>query len=469
VLLVTLYLGCLAVIAAFDGWLAVTWVRARLRPERTPELPLDAFPMVTFQVAVCDEGPVVEGAVASIVALDYPRERYEIQLCDDSTDPASIAACERIVASYRAGGVAVTRLARHHRDGFKAANLNHARPFARGEYLALLDADFRIPPEFLRRTLPLLVGDARVAAVQTHFVHANAGRSLLTRAYEMVYDLHQRVEQLTRSNWGAWMEFMGSAGIWRARAVDECGGWPTETGTEDVHLSLLAQLRGWTIRFSTATTSVGRLPETPAAFRRQQVRWALSMGWLARRLGWRILSAPAPFVARLSGLLHVTAHFVYVAMAGVMLLSWPVARIVAADPGLRWVQTAAIALLGASIVLGGPIVGETNRRAGRRGLVALRAGFLLTYVNAGMSMLAARAYLAGLFGLPVREWRASGAAAGAERGRGLDLVLEALAVASAALAAWTSVRHELYLLPLPGLLFGSCTVLFLALSLRRGR
>lgn len=268
------------------------------------------LPSVTVQLPVFNERTVVERLIACAGRLDYPRDRLEIQVLDDSTDETRALArdaAERLSAQ----GIHAVYLHRAGRLGFKAGALEEGLSHARGDFLAIFDADFLPPPDFLLKTVPYFLGDERMACVQGRWGHLNEDDSLLARAQALAIDGHFGIEQAAR-NWnGLPMNFNGSAGVWRKRAIVEAGGWQHDTLTEDMDLSYRAQLAGWRMRYCAEAVAPAEIPDTLCALQRQQFRWAKGSIETARKLHGRIWRGPWAFFERLQATLHVTHYLIH--------------------------------------------------------------------------------------------------------------------------------------------------------------
>ncbi len=233
----------------------------------------DVWPMVTVQLPLFNELYVVERLIDAVADLDYPRKLLEIQVLDDSTDETTRLARAR-VTHHRKQGLEIRLIHRRERCGFKAGALAAGFEAARGEYLAVFDADFVPPSDFLRRTVPYLVAEPRLGFLQTRWGYLNADYSALTRAQTIALDGHFVVEHLGRNRNGLLMNFNGTAGVWRREAIKVAGGWHSDTLTEDLDLSFRAQLAGWNALYLPEVEAPAELPPQIAAFKRQQARWA---------------------------------------------------------------------------------------------------------------------------------------------------------------------------------------------------
>ncbi len=269
------YLIAALAVALYGGnalLLAALYLRHRARhPARPPEP--EEWPMVTVQLPLYNEMYVVQRLIDAIARLEYPRDRLQVQVLDDSTDETTRLARAR-AAYHRAHGLEIEVVHRPERRGFKAGALAHGLERARGQFIAIFDADFVPPPDFLKRTVPYLVADAGLGFVQTRWGYLNPDYSPLTRAQTIALDGHFVVEHLGRNRCGLLMNFNGTAGIWRREAILSAGGWQSDTLTEDVDLSFRAQLAGWRALYLPEVECPAELPPQMAAFQRQQARWA---------------------------------------------------------------------------------------------------------------------------------------------------------------------------------------------------
>lgn len=289
----------------------------------------DNWPHVTTQLPVYNEADVAARLIDAVVAMDYPRDKHEIQILDDSTD-ACRDLIDRLVAQYVEEGYDIKAVRRSDRHGYKAGALAHATPLAKGEYLPVFDADFVPPRDFLKHAVALLLNNPRAACVQGRWGHLNRDESWLTRAQALGIDGHFAIEQGARA-WNAlMMNFNGTAGIWRKAAILDpaVGGWSADTLTEDLDLSYRAQLAGWEIEYSVDLVCPAELPGTAKALKSQQRRWATGSIQVARKLLPRIWRAPLRLSQKVEATLHLTHYSIAVFMlvlaifARPMLLVW---------------------------------------------------------------------------------------------------------------------------------------------------
>ncbi len=277
---------------------------------------------MTVQAPVFNELHVVERLIHALAALDYPRERLQIQILDDSSDEttALAAAC---VEHYRAQGLAIELVHRQPRPGFKAGALAAAMSQASGEIIAIFDADFIPAPDFLRRTVPAMLVHDQVGFIQTRWSHLNDAYSLLTQAQALALDGHFVVEQTVRQRSGWLFGFNGTAGLWRRSCIDDAGGWQTDTLCEDLDLSYRAQLRGWQGLYLPDVNAPAEIPPQLAAFKRQQGRWATGSIQTFRKLAGQVARSPRPLTHKVEGIIHLGAYFCHPLMVLLLLLTLP--------------------------------------------------------------------------------------------------------------------------------------------------
>ena len=231
------------------------------------------WPAVTVQLPIYNERNVAERVIRAAASMDYPRDRLEIQVLDDSVDETK-QIIDRLVERLAREGLDIKAVRREDRDGYKAGALAHGTALARGEFLAVFDADFVPGPDFLRRALPPFLADSRIAFVQTRWGHLNRGENILTICLALGIDGHFLVEQPARAKSGLFMNFNGTAGVWRRQAIEDAGGWSSRTLTEDLDLSYRVLLAGWKPCYIEDVTVPSELPATITGAKSQQFRWA---------------------------------------------------------------------------------------------------------------------------------------------------------------------------------------------------
>ncbi|MCA9950223.1 MAG: glycosyltransferase [Anaerolineales bacterium] len=231
------------------------------------------LPLVTVQLPIYNERFVVGRLIETAVALDYPPDKLQIQVVDDSTDDTTEIA-RALVVDYQARGVNIQLLHRQNRQGYKAGALAASLDGATGEYLAIFDADFQPKPDFLRSTIPHFNVEDDLGMIQARWGHLNADATALTGAQAIALDKHFAMEQTVRHRAQLFPKFNGAAGVWRRRCLEDAGGWQADTVCEDLCLSTRAILRGWQFRFLNDVIAPAELPTSIMAYKNQQARWA---------------------------------------------------------------------------------------------------------------------------------------------------------------------------------------------------
>ncbi len=302
--------------------LVMAWGYWRTR-HSTPPRPAnpDQWPLVTVQLPIFNEMFVAGRLVDAVCALDYPRDRLEIQVLDDSTDETSELIAEHVERA-RLQGVNVLHLQRQDRRGYKAGALEEGLSQASGELVAIFDADFVPPADYLRNTVPYFA-DPEIGMVQARWGHLNRDFSLLTRVQAIFLDGHFVVEHTARHRGGMFFNFNGTAGIWRRQAIVDAGGWEHDTLTEDLDLSYRSQLAGWRFLYLPELVVPAELPIEVAAYKSQQHRWAKGSVQTGRKLLGRVLRAPLPWKVKLEAFVHLTNNWSYALMVALSLLVFP--------------------------------------------------------------------------------------------------------------------------------------------------
>ncbi len=295
-----------------------------LKNRDRPPLPLAHFeelPVVTVQLPVFNEIYVVERLLKAVSALDYPRDRLQIQVLDDSTDDTCdvTRAC---VEKLQERGFEVELLQRTNRVGYKAGALEAGLDTARGDFVCILDADFVPQPELLQETVHFFT-DPKVGMIQTRWGHLNRGYSLLTRVQAMFLDGHLLLEQVARSRSGRFFNFNGTAGLWRKSCIQESGGWQHDTLTEDLDLSYRAQLEGWKFVFLTDVVTPAELPVDMNGFKSQQHRWTKGSIQTCKKLLPTIWRSKLPLAIKIEATGHLTSNFAYLLLACLCVLLHP--------------------------------------------------------------------------------------------------------------------------------------------------
>ena len=283
---------------------------------------MDDLPMVTTQLPVYNEANCVERLLEAVCAIDYPKDKHEIQVLDDSTDEC-YNVTQRKVAEMKARGFNITLIHRTNRKDYKAGALKEGMETAKGEFIAIFDADFVPEKDFLLKTVPYMVMDSKVGLVQGRWGHLNRTESGLTLAQSIGIDGHFVVEQSARSWGGLFMNFNGTAGVWRKQAILDAGGWEGDTLTEDMDLSYRSQLAGWKMKFVFDVIVPAELPNDINAFKAQQFRWAKGSIQTAIKVLPRVFRAKIPFRIKLGSFMHTTHYSIHPCMLFTALCAFP--------------------------------------------------------------------------------------------------------------------------------------------------
>src|SRR5580658_8412812 len=280
-------------------------------PARFPE---GQLPFVTVQLPIYNEQFVIDRLIDACCRIDYPRDRFEIQLLDDSTDETTLVA-ESIVQRYAIGAEGlppqpIVYLHRTNRHGYKAGALEEGLKTAKGELVAIFDADFVPPPDWLRRVVDQFT-DPTIGMVQTRWTHLNRNYSFLTQVEAILLDGHFVLEHGGRSRAGVYFNFNGTAGMWRRAAIDEAGGWQHDTLTEDTDLSYRAQLKGWKFKYLQDVECPAELPIEMTAFKTQQARWAKGLIQTSIKVLPKIFRSNVPRRIKVEAVYHLTANLSY--------------------------------------------------------------------------------------------------------------------------------------------------------------
>src|SRR6266487_6549777 len=286
-----------------------------------PEQKFSELPRVTVQLPIFNEQYVVDRLLQAVCRLNYPREKLDIQLLDDSTDETADVA-RGLVEHYAAQGYPISYIHRTNRAGYKAGALHEGLKVAKGEFVAIFDADFVPPTDFLLRTIHHFT-QPKVGMVQTRWTHINRHYSFLTEVEAILLDGHFVLEHSGRARHDVFFNFNGTAGIWRRQAIEEAGGWEHDTLTEDTDLSYRAQLKGWKFVYRQDIECPAELPVEMAAFKTQQARWAKGLIQTGKKILPRVLKSDQPFRVKIEAWYHLTANLSYPLMVVLSVLLLP--------------------------------------------------------------------------------------------------------------------------------------------------
>jgi len=380
--------GILFVYGAHAYMMAFLYLRAiRKTPPEPPPGPL--LP-VTIQLPIYNERYVIGRLLEAVTRLDYPKHLVEIQILDDSTDETVVEAAA-LVAGLKSQGWAAVHRHRQERTGYKGGALREGMAEASGSLIAVFDADFLPPPGFLKETVPYFQ-DPSIGMVQTRWTHLNEGFSSLTRAQAAALDGHFLVEHTVRNRYGAFINFNGTAGIWRKECIQSAGDWQDDTLTEDLDLSYRAQLAGWRFVYAPNVTAPAEVPAELGGFQSQQHRWAKGSAQVARKLASRIARAPIPLRVKLEAYAHLAGNTGY-PLVIVLAALLPIVTTGGITLSAPW-HLAAFLLCTLSVIL---FYERGQRALGRSRLQRLLDVPAAMALGVGMSLAQTRAVLSGIF------------------------------------------------------------------------
>jgi cellulose synthase/poly-beta-1,6-N-acetylglucosamine synthase-like glycosyltransferase len=317
-------LTCILLFSLFQLQLAYYYIKSRRKKNTLfvkPEMPVQ-YPFVTIQLPIFNERYVVERLIENIVKIDYPYEKFEIQILDDSTDETSDI-IKGLINEYANKQLKISYIHRADRLGFKAGALKEGLKSSKGELIAIFDADFLPGPDFLLNTIPFF-SDEKIGAVQTRWGHLNKNYSLLTRLQAFALDVHFTIEQSGRNSKGYFIGFNGTSGVWRKTAILDAGNWEADTLTEDLDLSYRAQLKGWKLKYLENVITPGELPVDLNAIKTQQFRWMKGGVQNLLKNSKKVIKAPIPFMTKVNGIFHLLNGTIFIFSFLVSMLSFPV-------------------------------------------------------------------------------------------------------------------------------------------------
>jgi cellulose synthase/poly-beta-1,6-N-acetylglucosamine synthase-like glycosyltransferase len=311
---------------------------ALFRKAKHPTIEWDELPHVTIQLPVYNEAFVIERLIDCVAKLNYPKEKLEIQVLDDSTDETSLKAKER-VAFYAQQGLDIQHIQRPHREGYKAGALDYGLRSAKGKFIAIFDADFLPSSDFLLKAMPYFA-DEKTGVVQSRWTYVNERFSFLTRIQTIMLNTHFAIEHAGRNRSGAFINFNGTGGIWRRTCIDDAGGWMSDTLTEDLDLSFRAQMKNWQFVYVKEIESPSELPITFPGYKAQQFRWAKGAAECARKNIPQLLrSKTSTLWAKLIGSFHLLNSSVFLVVLCFVLFSFPLTYALAHLPSEHYLKS----------------------------------------------------------------------------------------------------------------------------------
>jgi len=354
---------------------------------------LSDLPHVTVQLPLFNEATVSTRLLEAAASIDYPRDRLEIQILDDSIDETS-ALVRAHVAQLQARGIDAVYLHRVDRVGYKAGALDAGLKVAKGELIAIFDADFIPQPEWVRAIVRHF-RDPKVGMVQTRWGHINRDVSLLTKVQSLMLDGHHLVENRARFGSGLLFNFSGTGGMWRACAIGDAGGWQHDTLTEDLDLSYRAQLAGWRFVYRPDVVTPSELPEDVSAVRAQQYRWAKGTVQTLRKLAGTVWRADLTLAQRVEAMFHMTPHFAYPLLVTLSVLLLPALILMPATDNLTMILVD-LPLLAATSGSLAAFYMEAERAQGRSRWGALAGLPMIIALGTGLAPHLSRAVWDGL-------------------------------------------------------------------------
>ena len=319
--------------------LSVNYLKNKHQNNEAPKFNLldpNEIPYVTVQLPIYNEKYVVPRLLENIAKLEYPKNKLEIQVLDDSTDD-SVAETARIIAELQQTGLDIVHIRRENREGFKAGALKYGTAITKGDFIAIFDADFLPKPDWLKQTV-VYFKDEQIGVVQTRWGHINRNYSLLTKIQALALDTHFTLEQVGRNSKGHFINFNGTAGIWRKKTILDAGNWEGDTLTEDLDLSYRAQLKKWKFKYLEDVETPAELPVVVSAARSQQFRWNKGGAEVFRKSVRNILASKnIGWKTKFHGVMHLLNSSMFLYVFIVAILSVPMMYIKEAYPDLGWV------------------------------------------------------------------------------------------------------------------------------------
>ncbi len=392
-----IYFAAVAGLALFGlhrFFLLVLYWRVRNRRPQETVLEEGDLPFVTLQLPLFNERYVARRLAMAAARLDYPRDRLQIQLLDDSTDETR-ALLAKLTRRLQRVGIPIEHIHREDRSGFKAGALAEGLGSARGSLVAMFDADFIPPTEFLRKIVPYFKS-SDVGMVQARWGHLNREYSLLTRLQSIFLDGHFHIEHVARNRTGRFFNFNGTAGVWRRECIDDAGGWQGDTLTEDLDLSYRAQIKGWRFVYLDDLSSDAELPIDMNAFKAQQHRWAKGSIQTARKILPLVLRSSLPWRVKVEAVLHLTNNMTYLLMA-IPCFLWVPTLSARFDTDRPWMIAFATAMALTTLCVGTYHV-VCQRAAGRSTWSTIKVMPALLSLGIGLSMNNGRAVMEALLG-----------------------------------------------------------------------
>ncbi len=393
-ILYTLSLFIIFIFSVGQAYLIFFYLKSKREKITIPVLQ-NNIPKVTIQLPLYNELYVVERLIDAVCAIDYPKSKLEIQVLDDSNDD-SLALTLKIIAEKKALGIDIVHITRTKNTGFKAGALQNGLSIAKGEFIAIFDADFLPERDFLLQLIPYF-NQPEIGMVQSRWGHINQNYSLLTKVQGFGLDGHFTIEQTGRNKAGLFMNFNGTAGIWRKTCIESAGGWQHDTLTEDLDLSYRAQLQGWKFKYVEDVATPAELPIELNAFRSQQHRWTKGAIETSKKMVKQIWKADIGLRKKIFGTLHLMNSYVFLFVFLTSILSIPVLLIKnRGEINPLYFQLMSFFLIGFVIVTVFYLIANFSKKESLKEFAKLFPMFLS--VSMALSFHNSIAVLEGLFG-----------------------------------------------------------------------
>ena len=369
------------------------------RKNRPSKRKWNELPVVTIQLPLYNETYVVERLIDAVVKINYPKDKLEIQVLDDSTDD-TIEKAKRKVDEYQQQGFDIQYIQREKRVGFKAGALDYGLKTSKGQYIAIFDADFVPRTDFLLEAIPYFENE-KVGVVQSRWAYLNEDYSLLTKLQTVMLNTHFSVEQAGRNRSGAYINFNGTAGIWSRKCIDDAGGWHADTLTEDLDLSFRAQMKGWKFNYVMDLDSPSELPITVPGYKAQQFRWSKGAAECAKKNIPALWKSNSTFWAKMIGSFHLLNSSVFLIVLGFILISMPLAYSMSVLKDETWVQTIIPFLLVSNVLLLCVFIGGNSKRMAKKPIEILLFPIIFIaflVMNMGISLYMSIGVIEGYLG-----------------------------------------------------------------------
>ncbi len=384
-----------------QAWLALNYQRSKnqSRVAKPAAVWLGALPTVLMQLPIYNERYVVERLLRAVVLLDYPHDKLTIQLLDDSTDETTAIAA-KVISELASTGVNIQHIRRVDRSGYKAGALQAGLALDNSEFIVIFDADFIPQPDFIKRII-VYFSDPKVGMVQTRWDHLNANYSMLTKILSFGIDAHFSMEQGGRQASESFINFNGTAGMWRRKTIDSAGGWSSDCLTEDLDLSFRSQLLGWKFLFEESISTPSELPVEMSAIRSQQFRWTKGAAEVGRKILPVLWSSNEPFARKLVGSFHMLNSLIFPSVFVFSLLTACYPFLYGQGAEIAFLPIGFMLLVGTVSIVFAYATAQTHGHFQHRSggfLHAIYSSFMFMFLTSGLGLHNTIAVIQGLLG-----------------------------------------------------------------------